>query len=157
MKKTVNTDEKIIEKKVTKKISTLKSKKVDKVVERNGKKKKIVEKKKLDVRNYLTKSNITYFLLLLVDIVLVIYMARKNIVNYVVISDVEVFVSKTRYLLWGRNYINVIIILFFYIYTCLVNKFFLKRKNTKKFLIWLFVILVVINVLLFILFTKKVY
>ena len=150
LKKTVSNEKKEIKKKVSKKKSTTKLNNKDKVVEK-------IDKKKIDFKSYLTKTNITYFVLLLLDIVLVIYMARKNIVNYIVISDVEVFVSKTRYLLWGRNYINLIIILFFYIYTCLVNKFFLKRKNTKKFLIWLFGILVVVNVLLFILFTKKVY
>ena len=106
---------------------------------------------------YLTKVNITYFIFLLVDIVLVIYLARQNIVNYAVLLDEEIFVSKTRYLLWGRNYINVIVIAFFYIYGCILNKFFLKRKNSKKFLIRLLAILLVLNILLFIIFTKRVY
>ena len=120
-------------------------------------KKVVIDKKSFDVKKYLTKDNITYFALLLFDIVLVIYLARKNIVNYAVVMDEEIFVSKTKYLLWGRNYVNVIVIAFFYIYTCLVNKFFLKKKNTKKFLLWLFGILVIINVLLFVIFTKRVY
>ena len=105
----------------------------------------------------MTKVNITYFIFLLVDIVLVIYLARQNIVNYAVLLDEEIFVSKTRYLLWGRNYINVIVIAFFYIYGCILNKFFLKRKNSKKFLIRLLAILLVLNILLFIIFTKRVY
>jgi len=123
------------------------------------KKNKLVinDKKKIDFKKYLTKVNITYFMLFILDIILVIYFARKNVVNYVVISDVEIFVSKTRYLLWGRNYVNLIVIAFFYVYICLINKFFLHQKNTKKFLIWLLVILVVLNVLLFVLFTKRIY
>ena len=106
---------------------------------------------------YLTKVNVTYASLLLIDIILVIYLARQNIVNYVVISDIEVFVSKTKYLLWGRNYVNLIVIPFIYIYTCLINKFFLKRKNTKKYLILLLIGITILNCLLFIIFTKKVY
>lgn len=113
--------------------------------------------KRVDLKKYLTKGNITYFILAVLDIIFVIYMARKNVVNYVVILDEEIFVSKTKYLLFGRNYINLVIIAFFYIYTCLVTKFFLKKKITKKFLLWLFVILFVINILLFFIFTKKVY
>ena len=112
---------------------------------------------KINFKELLTKNNITYFILFLLDVILVVYSARKNVVNYVVISEQEFFVSKTKYLLWGRNYINLFIIGFFYIYICLVNKFFLRRKNTKKFLVWLLAILVFLNGLLFFLFTKKVY
>lgn len=124
---------------------------------KNKKDEIVVDKNKFDLKKYLTKDNITYFSLLLFDIVLVIYLARQNIVNYAVVMDEEIFVSKTKYLLWGRNYVNVIVIAFFYVYICLVNKFFLKKKNTKKFLLWLFGILVIINVLLFVIFTKRVY
>jgi hypothetical protein len=124
---------------------------------KNKKDEIVVDNNKFDLKKYLTKDNITYFTLLLFDIVLVIYLARQNIVNYAVVMDEEIFVSKTKYLLWGRNYVNVIVIAFFYVYTCLVNKFFLKKKNTKKFLLWLFGILVIINVLLFVIFTKRVY
>lgn len=105
----------------------------------------------------LTKVNITYFIFFLIDIILVIYLARGNRVNYVLIFDEEIFVSKTKYLLWGRNYVNVIVTVFFYIYGCLLNKFYLKRKNSKKFLLSLLGILLVLNVLLFVIFTKRVY
>jgi hypothetical protein len=110
-----------------------------------------------NIIRYFNKFNITYFILFLLDIFLVIYLARKNVVNYVVVRDEEFFVSKTRYLLWGRNYVNVIVIGFFYGYFCLVNKFFLKRENSKKFLALIFISIVIINVLLFVLFTKRVY
>ena len=123
------------------------------------KEKKLISsnKNKINLRKYLTKVNITYFILLVIDAVLVVCLARKNIVNYVVISDEKFFVSKTRYLLWGRNYVNLIVIAFFYIYTCLINKFFLHRKNSKRFLIWLLFILILLNCMLFVLFTKRVY
>lgn len=113
--------------------------------------------RELDLKKYLTKINITYFFIFLVDIIMVILMARRNVVNYVSIFDEEIFVSKTRYLLFGRNYINLVITAFFYIYTCFVTKFFLNLKNKKKFLILLFIILSLVNMLLFFFFTKKVY
>ena len=106
---------------------------------------------------YFTKVNITYFVFFLIDIILVIYLARGNKVNYVLMLDEEIFLSKTKYLLWGRNYVNVIVTALFYIYGCLLNKFYLKRKNTKKFLLWLLAILLIVNILLFIIFTKRIY
>ena len=141
-------------------VNTKKIIKKDNEVVGTKKEKKIYKQlnlSKIDLKAICTKVNITYFILFLLDIILVIYLARQNIVNYVVVMDQEIFVSDTRYLLWGRNYINLLIIVFFYIYICLMNKFFLRRKNTKKFLIWLFIILVFLNALLFILFTKRVY
>ena len=109
------------------------------------------------LKKYLNKVNVTYFLLFLFDVVLVIYLARKNIINYVEVLDEEILVGKMKYLFLGRNYINVVVILFFYIYICLINRFFLHRKNTVKFLLLSLVVLVILNVLLFILFSKRVY
>ena len=122
-----------------------------------SKKKKDTTSKELFINKYLTKVNITYFIFFLIDIILVIYLARCNKVNYVMMFDEEIFLSKTKYLLWGRNYVNIILTTFFYIYGCLLNKFYLKRKNTKKFLLWLLAILLLLNILLFIIFTKKIY
>ena len=151
-------NEKSIKNKVSKKSETLNKKsKPNKEITTIEKGRKLKIFKKFVLRKYLTKINITYFFVFLVDIIMVVLMARRNVVNYVSIFDEEIFVSKTRYLLFGRNYINLVIIAFFYIYTCLINKFFLKLKNSKKFLISLFIILVLVNMLLFFLFTKKVY
>lgn len=118
-----------------------------------------IHNKKKNTMNskYLTKVNVTYFIFFLMDIILVIYLARGNKVNYVLMFDEEIFLSKTKYLLWGRNYVNIIVTTFFYIYGCLLNKFYLKRKNTKKFLLLLLVILLIVNILLFVIFTKKIY
>ena len=109
------------------------------------------------LKKYLNKVNVTYFLLFLFDVVLVIYLARKNIINYVEVLEEEILVGKMKYLFLGRNYINVVVILFFYIYICLINRFFLHRKNTVKFLLLSLVVLVILNILLFILFSKRVY
>ena len=109
------------------------------------------------LKKYLNKVNVTYFLLFLFDVVLVIYLARKNIINYVEVLDEEILVGKMKYLFLGRNYINFVVILFFYIYICLINRFFLHRKNTVKFLLLSLVVLVILNILLFILFSKRVY
>lgn len=118
----------------------------------------VEDSKSTDIFNrFITKVNVTYFILFLLDIGLVIYFARQNIVNYVTVWNQDIFVSKTKYLLFGRNYINLIIIGFFYLYICLINRFFLKRKNTKRFLGWLLVILAGLNIGLFVLFTKRVY
>ena len=81
----------------------------------NSKKKKDPSKNKSNfICNLLTKKNILYSILLLIDIILIIYMAKHNAVNYVKISGQSIFVSKTRYLLLGRNYITLVVIMFFY-------------------------------------------
>lgn len=158
----------MLSKKVHMKDTDLKQKKNrSQAKKKNNSSKKVVAKqksnalnhnKKLDViKKFATKVNVTYFILFLLDIILVIYSARKNIVNYVTIADQDIFVSKTRYLLLGRNYINLIITGFFYVYICVINRFLLQKKITKKFLGWLLVVLVILNLLLFFLFTKRVY
>lgn len=111
----------------------------------------------LKIKKYLTKQNITYFTILLFDIILTIYLARHNMVNYAIVLDEEIFISKTRYLLWGRNYINLITTTFFYIYLLIINKFFLHNKNTKKFLLYSLLIITILNLSIFIIFTKKIY
>lgn len=108
-------------------------------------------------KSIFTKKNIIYFILFLLDASLVIYVARENVVNYVKIVDQDIFVSQTRNLFLGRNYITLVITAFFYLYICLIHRFFLREKNTKKFLIWLLVILLLLNFLLFFLFTKRIY
>lgn len=115
------------------------------------------KKNKNILKKYLNKINVTYFLLFLFDIALVIYLARQNVINYVEVLDEEILVGEMKNLFLGRNYVNIIVIVFFYIYICLINRFFLHRKNTIKFLILLLVVLVILNVLLFVLFSKRVY
>jgi len=117
---------------------------------------KLINKSSL-ILEKLGKKNIAYFVLFLLDIIFVIYLARRNIVNYVEFSGHDIFITDKKNMFFGRNYINVIVTVFFYIYFCMINRFILKEKNTKKFLFILFFILVVLNGLLFYLFTKRVY
>ena len=104
-----------------------------------------------------TKVNITYFLIGLFDIICVVVCARFNRVQYVKLLGDDIFIGSTKYLVFGRNYVNVVITLFFYLYFLLINKFFFKRKINIKFLVCLFLILFIINILLFSCFSIKVY
>ncbi len=103
------------------------------------------------------KSVVIYFFLLLFDAFLVIFCAKQNKVNYVVLFDKDIFVGKSIYLFLGRNYVNAIIIVFFYLYNITVYKFFLKKRYTKKFLIGSLIFFVIFNCMLFYLFTVRVY
>ena len=109
------------------------------------------------MKKFINKVSITYFFVFLCDIVLVILCAMKNKVHYVSFFNENIFVGNTRDMLLGRNFVNIIITLFFYIYFLVMNHFFLRRKNTKKFMIWMFVLFVFVNCLLFYIFTKKIY
>ena len=122
-----------------------------------SKKKKVVKKKDEDVNKIFNKVNITYLVILLCDIALVIYCARFNKINYARVLDKEIFVGKTSNYIFGRNYINIIITVFVYFYVVIMNKFFLGRKNTKRFMIASFLLIAFINLLLFIIFSKRVY
>ena len=130
---------------------------VEKKITNTKKKSNNISKYMKRLKKYLTKTNTTYLVILLLDIILTIYLARQNMVNYAVVLDEEIFISKTRYLLLGRNYINLITTSFFYIYLCIINKFYLHNKNTKKFLLYSLLILTITNITLFIIFTKKIY
>lgn len=103
------------------------------------------------------KERITYFIVLLVDIILIIYAARKNIVHYVRENGTDIFIGKTRYLLVGRNYITLIITAFFYVYVCWIHRFLFYKKNTKGFLVKMFFFLLILNFLFFFVFTKRIY
>lgn len=104
-----------------------------------------------------TKKYITYFIVLLIDIIFIYYVAKKNIVNYAVLSGKYILIGDSKKLIFGRNYISIIVTVFFYGYYCLMNHFFLHEKNTKKFLLILFLVLVCVNFLFFFLFTTRVY
>lgn len=115
-------------------------------------------KKKMKKIN-ITKDTISYIILFIINIILIIYSARKNYANYVSIADSKnIYIGKnTRYLLLGKNYITLIITTFMYIYTFLLNKFILHKNITKKELILFPIILLLINCILFYIFTNKIY
>ena len=110
-------------------------------------------------KTIITKETISYAILSIVDIILIIYAARKNYANFVSIAGSKnIYIGKnTRYLLLGKNYITLIITTFMYIYTFLLNKFILHKNITKKELILFPIILLLINCILFYIFTNKIY
>lgn len=123
--------------------------------------KKVEKIQNTNEKNFLFKSfhktAIVYSLLFICDVFLVIYCAKRNKVHYVEILNKSVFIGKTRDMIFGRNYINLIITFFFFGYFLIMNRFFLHRKNTKIFVISSFFLFVVVNFLLFYLFTEKIY
>lgn len=120
------------------------------------------KKRKIKIKNSIkklfTKRNIFNIIVIIIDISLTIYFARHNVANYVKITEKTTkFIGKTRNLLFGRNYINLITTAFFFLYICISNKYLFQKKITKKFLISTLIILLILNITLFLIFTKKVY
>ena len=109
------------------------------------------------MKKFFHKRNIGYFIILIINICLVIYCALQNKIQYVSIFQQKIFVGKTLYLLFGNNYINLIIIIFFSIYTYFYQKFFLKEKIYKNKLIFYFLLFFFLDILLFLIFTKRIY
>ena len=103
------------------------------------------------------KDKIVYSLIYLIDIILVIYCAMQNKVHYVRLMSKDIFVGRTKDLFFGRNYVNLVIICFCYFYLVIMNKDFLKKKNSRMFMIISLIILLVINFSLFYIFTKRIY
>lgn len=104
------------------------------------------------------KKNIFYTVLIIIDIIIIIYFARHNFANYVSLEGSKsVFIGDKKDLLFGKNYITLITTLFFYIYILISNKMLFHQKNTKKFSISLLIFLILLNTILFFIFTKRVY
>lgn len=112
---------------------------------------------KVFFKNKIKLEYLVVLLLVLLDIGLTICFAKKNIINYATILENEVFVSKTRNLLVGRNYIVLIVTVFFAIYMVAFQKYFFKRKISVKYVIFILLAFLFLNVLLFYFFTKRVY
>lgn len=99
-----------------------------------------------------------YLIMLILDIAIIIYSARNNHANYVTLTNNQsMFVGDTKDLLFGKNYITLIITFFFFIYTLLTNKLLFHIKNTQKFIIILLISLLTLNTVLFFIFTKRIY
>ena len=133
-----------------------KQKNIKKTITKKEKKSTVKNNKQENI-NY-KKVIIIYSILLLIDIIMTIYFAKHNYVNYVsLLGNERILVSKTRKLLFGRNYITIIISLFFYIYTLLCNKYILQIKNNKKLIISTIIFYLILNISLFYIFTQKIY
>ncbi len=141
-------------KKVTSKEKKTNTKKEQKTQTKNIKK----EVKEEKTKNKPKKTIIIYLALLIVDIIMIIYAARHNFVNYTSMPGMsKILIGNNKKLFFGRNYINIIITIFFSIYTLLCNKYILKIKNTKKLTISLIIFYLILNIALFYLFTKRIY
>ena len=119
--------------------------------------KKKTAKNRTKLKKFITKDNIFYFVLLLIDVSIIIYSARHNYANYVTINRKKVFIGKTKNILFGRNYIVLITTLFIYVYTLLSNKILLHKENKKEYIIKYGILLLLLNITLFYIFTKRIY
>ena len=140
-------------------------------MEKDQKKGKSVENKKRKVKTKVKETNflrVKRFViknknilvgigLAIVDIVLIIYVARNNVANYVNVNGEDIFIGETKNLLLGRNYITLVISAFIYLYGLLINKVLLKNKISKKNLILLFIGILLFNMIMFCIFTNRVY
>lgn len=115
------------------------------------------KKRKFSFKKLCTKYCLAYFIIFLLDIILIIYFARRNVVHLVKMAGSKIFVGQTRNLLFGRNYITVIVTLFFYIYLCAVRFVMERKKSMKKFMLLSFFLLLFVNLILFYIFTKRIY
>lgn len=110
------------------------------------------------IKNKITKENIIYFIIAILDIFIIIYSARKNIINYVSIdSSKPIYLGDKHNLFLGRNYITLITTIVVYIYILALNKFYFKKKISLKYMILVLLILLLLNCIIFYLFTTKVY
>ena len=120
--------------------------------------KKDKKKSKNNVLKKLSLPQAFYIILSIIDVIIIMYSARHNYANYATINKKETFfVGDVKDLLFGKNYISLIVTIFFFTYTLLLNKFLFHKKNTKLGILKLFLLIFLINTTLFFLFTKRIY
>ncbi len=120
-------------------------------------KKKTNKKQKLNLKKYITKQNIIYLIIAISDIFLIIYSARRNMINYVKIENKKMYLGAKTNLIFGRNYISLVTTLAVYIYTLLINKVYFKKKLNILIYIIFLILLLLSNCLIFYIFTNRVY
>ena len=142
------------------------SKKEKKVITND---KKIIKKKKSknvecnkkfeNVKSFIIKNKniLMVSILFVIDLVLIIWFAKENYANYAKVKDELIFVGDTKNLLFGRNYIGLIVTLFIYFYGIIVSKFLCRNKLNIKWLVGCFIVILLFNMLMFYLFTNKIY
>ena len=140
-----------MQKKVKKNTKTVSKKSVGKKDNKN------INNKKEILKKVLTKQNIIYFIILILDISILVYAARHNIINYTTLEGKTQYLGNKRNLFFGRNFITLLETFVVYLYFMLLNKFYFHKQLTKKYLVLSFVLLLFINCLVFYLFTIKVY
>jgi len=142
-----------VQKKQKKKPDSVNHKSKDKIQKKTSK-----SKSKLNLKKYLTKENIIYLLIALIDITIIIYVAKKNIINYVTIDNNKpIYLGDKHNLFLGRNYITLVTTIVVYLYILTLNKFYFKKKINIKYLILILFLILILNCIIFYLFTNKVY
>lgn len=126
------------------------------------KKEKIKSKKNKNIlstiKEKITKQNLFYLLIAFIDIIFIIYAARHNHANYVKSkTEGSFFIGDSKDLLFGKNYITLIFTSFVYIYVLLARKIFFHINQSKKSMLKIFIILFLVNIILFFIFTKRIY
>lgn len=125
---------------------------------KKSKNKRNSNKKDLIIKFISSKKRIILMIvLLIINIVISIWCAKGNYVNYASLDGKDILISDTKYLVFGRNYVGLIITLFVFCYSVLIDRFIFKNKINKKILVSWFVSLFLLNILLFSLFTNKIY
>lgn len=115
------------------------------------------EKQKKSLEVFLKNKNYLYVIVVVINILFTIFMARQNKINYVNITGRNVMLGENNYLYFGRNYINLVIIGFFSIYTMLLRRFLIKKKLTWKFVILTLIFYFILDIILFCIFTKRIF
>ena len=116
----------------------------------------MLKKENADVKKT-KKKIIIYSIIMLIDIIMIFLFAKRNILHFVVVGNKKVNVSGTNRMLFGKNYITLIVTFFLYIYICMINKVVFKEKKKELFYVILFLGLIIINILLFVICSKRVY
>ena len=132
----------------------------DKKVVKKKSSKQIKSNKKFDgIKAFIikNKNKLMVSILFVIDLVLIIYFAKENYANYAKVKDELIFVGDTKNLLFGRNYIGLIVTLFIYFYGIIVSKFLCRNKLNIKWLVGCFIVILLFNMLMFYLFTNKIY
>ena len=110
------------------------------------------------LKNKVTPSKIIFLLIYMIDVIIIIYFAGNNKAQYVLSkSGKSIFIGDTKNLLFGRKYISLVTTFFFFSYICLLKKMLLRKKMTLNFIAKVFFSLLLINEILFLVFTKRIY
>ena len=129
------------------------------VVSKNNNKNKLMKKRKEKLKENIIKNKniLVLIVLLIIDIVLIIYVAKENVSHYVNVNGKDIFIGKTKNLLLGRNYITVVVSVFIYLYGLLINKVMLGNKINIKKLVLIFIGILILNMIVFCIFTNRIY
>ena len=134
-------------------------KSMDKTISSNKRKNEVKNSKFLVIKSFIIKykSILLWVFLFVIDIILIICFAKDNYANYARLEGNTIFVGDTKNLLFGRNYIGLIVTFFIYTYGIIVEKILCRNKLNLKKLVGLFFLIFVLNMIFFYLFTNKIY